>query len=116
MSTIKVDTIKDTNNVEVYTAKAWVNFDGSQAAADMIRESGNISSITDNGTGDYTLNFTNAMEDANYSTVASNTYSGLYSNRTAGAIVMNTGNVRIVTQNYLGSGGDSDVITVAVFR
>ena len=69
MSTIKVDTIKNTSNVEVFTAKAWVNFDGTQAAASMIRASGNVSSITDNGTGDYTVNFTNAMTDANYSTV-----------------------------------------------
>jgi hypothetical protein len=66
MSTIKVDTIKDTNNVEVYTCKAWVNFDGTQTAASMIRADGNVSSITDNGTGNYTVNFTNAMTDANY--------------------------------------------------
>ena len=64
MSTIKVDTIKDTNNVEVYTCKAWVNFNGEGTVA--IRGSGNVSSITDNGTGYYTINFTNAMEDTNY--------------------------------------------------
>ena len=66
MSTVKVDTIKTTGNVEVYTCKAWVNFDGTQTAASMIRASGNVTSITDNGTGDYTINFTNAMTDANY--------------------------------------------------
>ena len=65
MSTIKVDTIKTTSNVEVYTAKAWVNFDGSGTVA--IRASGNVTSITDNGTGDYTVNFTTAMTDINYS-------------------------------------------------
>ena len=68
MSTIKVDTIKDTNNVEVYTCKAWVNFNGTGTVA--IRESGNVSSITDNGTGDYTLNFTNSFADADYCLVA----------------------------------------------
>ena len=65
MSTIKVDTIKTTSNVEVFTAKAWVNFNGTGTVA--IRASGNVSSITDNGTGDYTVNFTTAMPDVNYS-------------------------------------------------
>jgi hypothetical protein len=49
----------------IYGARAWVNFDGTGTVA--IRASGNVSSITDNGTGDYTVNFTNAMPDANYS-------------------------------------------------
>ena len=71
MSTIKVDTIKDTNNVEVYTAKAWVNFDGTWTSGDPIRASGNVSSITDNGNGDYTVTFTNAMTNVNYVTFSS---------------------------------------------
>ena len=71
MSTIKVDTIKNTSNVEVFTVKAWVNFDGTQTAANMIRASGNVNSITDNGTGDYTVNFTTAMPDANYAVTTS---------------------------------------------
>ena len=49
----------------VYGCRAWVNFDGTGTVA--IRDSGNVSSITDNGTGDYTVNFTNALTDANYS-------------------------------------------------
>lgn len=68
MSTLKVGTIQNASGVEVYTAKAWVNFNGTGTVA--IRASGNVSSITDNGTGDYTVNFTNAMPDANYATVA----------------------------------------------
>jgi hypothetical protein len=48
-----------------YGCRAWVNFNGTGTVA--IRGSGNVSSITDNGTGDYTINFTNAMPDANYS-------------------------------------------------
>lgn len=67
MSTIKCTTIQNLSGVEVYTAKAWVNFNGTGTVA--IRASGNISSITDNGVGDYTVNFTNAMIDANYSPV-----------------------------------------------
>jgi len=48
-----------------YSARAWVNFNGSGTVA--IRESGNVSSITDNGTGNFTINFTTAMPDENYS-------------------------------------------------
>ena len=65
MSTLKTNTIKNTDDVEMYLAKAWVNFNGTGTVA--IRAAGNVSSITDNGTGDYTLNFTTAMPDANYS-------------------------------------------------
>ena len=43
----------------IYAARAWVNFNGTGTVA--IRASGNVSSITDNGTGDYTVNFTTAM-------------------------------------------------------
>lgn len=48
----------------IYPCRAWVNFNGTGTVA--IRASGNVSSITDNGTGDYTVNFTTAMPDANY--------------------------------------------------
>uniref|UniRef100_UPI0040476853 hypothetical protein n=1 Tax=Shewanella sp. TaxID=50422 RepID=UPI0040476853 len=47
--------------------KAWVNFNGTGTVA--IRAQYNVSSITDNGTGDYTVNFTTAMADVNYTTV-----------------------------------------------
>lgn len=47
-----------------YSARAWVNFNGTGTVA--IRASGNVSSITDNGVGNYTVNFTNAMPDVNY--------------------------------------------------
>jgi hypothetical protein len=56
-----------TGTAPLYAARAWVNFNGTGTVA--IRESGNVSSITDNGTGDYTVNFTTAMPDANYSIV-----------------------------------------------
>jgi hypothetical protein len=49
----------------MFSCRAWVNFNGTGTVA--IRASGNVSSITDNGTGDYTVNFTTAMPDANYS-------------------------------------------------
>ena len=52
-----------------YGVRAWVNFNGTGTVA--IRASGNVSSITDNGTGDYTVNFTNALSDSNFSFVGS---------------------------------------------
>ena len=51
-----------------YQCRAWVNFNGTGTVA--IRASGNVSSITDNGVGNYTVNFVNAMVDANHSAVA----------------------------------------------
>ena len=48
----------------VYAARAWVNFNGTGTVA--IRASGNVSSITDNAAGNYTVNFTTAMQDADY--------------------------------------------------
>ena len=109
MSTIKVDTIKDTNNVEVYTAKAWVNFDGTGTVA--IRESGNVSSITDNGTGNYDVNFTTAMSDANYSTVCG----GYGGNSCTIGNPPTTSAVQVISF-YNGSYYDVAQVTVAVFR
>lgn len=73
MSTIKATTLSNlagsktvpTDTVVDGSAKAWVNFNGTGTVA--IRRAFNVSSITDNGTGDYTVNFTNAMVDAGYS-------------------------------------------------
>ncbi len=48
----------------IYGARAWVNFNGTGTVA--IRASGNVSSITDSGTGQYTVNFTTAMPDTNF--------------------------------------------------
>ena len=62
------DGLNASGSAPVYACRAWVNFNGTGTVA--IRESGNVSSITDNGTGDYTVNFTTAMEDANYAATA----------------------------------------------
>lgn len=77
MSTAQFDTLKNrlgTKSVPVDTvidgsAKAWVNFNGTGTVA--IRAAFNVSSITDNGTGDYTANFVTPMPDANYALVGS---------------------------------------------
>ena len=62
------DALNATGSAPVYACRAWVNFNGTRTVA--IRGSGNVSSITDNGVGLYTVNFTTAMQDANYSAIA----------------------------------------------
>jgi len=59
------DSLNATGSAPVYACRAWVNFDGTGTVS--IRASGNVSSITDRGTGKYTVNFTTAIEDINYS-------------------------------------------------
>ncbi|MFN9252835.1 MAG: hypothetical protein ACK6BL_02670 [Holosporaceae bacterium] len=59
-------TIAAPGSAPLYACRAWVNFNGTGTVA--IRGSGNVSSITDNGVGNYTVNFTTAMQDANYAT------------------------------------------------
>jgi len=58
-----------TGSAPIYACRAWVNFNGTSTVA--IRASGNVSSITDNGTGDFTVNFTTALSDVNYAAVGS---------------------------------------------
>jgi hypothetical protein len=113
MSTLKVSTLQNLSGTEVYTAKAWVNFNGTGTVA--IRAAGNVSSITDNGTGDYTLNFTNAFADANYAPVAIGELNGgAMSIANTQAISASSWNVRI--RDNAGNNIDSSVTTVAIFR
>lgn len=117
MSTLKVNAIQNASGVEVYTAKAWVNFNGTGTVA--IRASGNVSSITDNGTGDYTVNFTNAMADANYSFNCSGTPQNSATDQCrpygSTATSQSTTVVRII---YVGNSGVIDPLhaCVAIFR
>ena len=74
--TLTISTLSDGTNSTSSTnciqgsAKAWVNFNGTNAS---IRASYNVSSVTRNGTGDYTVTMTNAMSDANYTVSISST-------------------------------------------
>jgi hypothetical protein len=76
--------IKLQSNGVTTNALAWVNFNGTGTVA--IRSSYNVSSITDNGTGDYTVNFTNALSDANYSAVLTGGFSSAVNHYTYPAI------------------------------
>jgi hypothetical protein len=96
-----------------YQCRAWVNFDGTGTVA--IRASGNVSGITDNGTGDYTVNFATALSDANYSAVSICGTAGV----TQGLSVMQTittTTAPIFTVSTVGVLTDYSSVTVAIFR
>jgi hypothetical protein len=99
-----------------YGCRAWVNFNGTGTVA--IRASANVTSITDNGTGNYTVNITTAMPDANYSTVwigggqgaSGSSYSVAAGSQTTSAVTIQARAV---------SGGavvDENPCNVAIFR
>jgi len=94
-------------------ALAWVNFNGTGTVA--IRSSYNVSSITDNGTGDYTVNFATALSDANYSMTASSGTPGT----TAGYITYNTTTpsttaLRLAAVSSLGTLFDASYVSVTI--
>jgi hypothetical protein len=97
-----------------YGCRAWVNFNGTGTVA--IRASGNVSSITDNGTGDYNVNLTTAMPDTNYACVSSSigprdTFNTVYPSTTSVMIV------GCYSGPVTGSGPvDRSIVLVAAFR
>jgi hypothetical protein len=106
-----------------YGCRAWVNFNGTGTVA--IRASGNVSSITDNGTGDYTVNFTTALVDANYCLTFGGTgntgspASSAFAGGIRSDVALTTSSVRIVTGS-IGTGAaitqDPLIVNVAIFR
>ncbi|CAB4141646.1 hypothetical protein UFOVP420_25 [uncultured Caudovirales phage] len=98
-----------------YGCRAWVNFNGTSTVA--IRASGNVTSITDNGTGDYTVNFTTAMVDANYAvTGTAGDFTGGVQNRmTVDPKVFAAGSIRFNTDNS-SSTIDVAAVSVAIHR
>lgn len=107
----------------MFACRAWVNFNGTGVVA--IRASGNVSSITDNGVGDYTVNFTTALPDANYALVGINTVA---SDGTKGAVCLaagydNPATLKSTTQVRIRTGQanavtfvDFQEINLAIFR
>jgi hypothetical protein len=133
MSTLKTNTIQHLtsgfNNIVTHTdgagtvnaahCRAWVNFDGT-AGTISPRASFNVSSITDNGTGDYTVNFSNALADANYAVAGivrftangSITLGGM----TGSTTWQQAGNVRLQVLTTPGGLVDAEYVTAAIFR
>jgi len=124
MSTLRVTTITTPSGGQPTIdglAKAWVNFNGTGTVA--IRASFNVSSITDNGTGNYTVNFTTAMPDANYA--FSGSAAAQYTNGLTLYLGQDSNDTRSTTQlnfvtlyNNASTVGpdDSPNVNVAVFR
>jgi hypothetical protein len=74
--------INASGSAPIYACRAWINFDGTSASIGTGRASGNVSGVTDNGTGDYTVTFGTEMPDKNYSvcSVGSRNYDNTSSN------------------------------------
>lgn len=125
MSTARFNTLENaagSKSVPVNTlvdgsAKAWVNFNGTGTVA--MRAAFNVSSITDNSTGDYTVNFTTAMPDANYAVggFGGQNLDGGYIQLSTSA-APTTSACRITTGSIPGvhSARDMAYVCVAVFR
>ena len=105
--------------VTAYGIRAWVNFNGKNTVS--IRDNGNVSSITDNGTGDYTVNFSTAMPDANYSVLiqSGEDTSGSHSNHIGANLhrsAPTTSACRVNTSSLNGSAVDHQFIFVGIIR
>jgi hypothetical protein len=106
------------------SVRAWVNFNGTGTVA--IRASYNVTSITDNGTGDYTLNFTTALPDADYAVnittspiygVVWSGASGLFSEAAAATeVAPSTTSFRFGTRNSSVAPADVKYVSAAIFR
>lgn len=98
----------------IYACRAWVNFNGAETVG--INASGNVSSITDNGVGTYTVNLTAAMPDWNYSC----NVSAFRINDVAHVATINriytTTQVGINTFSNFGPVEDSSIINISIFR
>ena len=112
----------------IYACRAWVNFDGTtnEAGFCTIRDSGNVSSITDNGTdnglaGIYTVTFATEMQDANYSAIGMtlDLYYGGVTFLHGDVAFYTTSSLRIIARNNSGTEpalGDPGIVCLAVFR
>jgi hypothetical protein len=117
-TTLNTDEIIDKNSKQA--CKAWVNFDGTTNTAGncTIRGQHNVSSVADNGSGDYTINFTTAITDANYSVVGMATesstygYVDMYLDR---VLTVTTSSCRVQCINHSSSYTDPDYAMIQVF-
>ena len=102
-----------TGSAPAFAVRAWVNFDGTGTVA--IRASGNVSSITDNATGVYTINYTTALPNDDYSITfgARRSTSGQDSNGRLSATIT-TSATRMVTYDENGNDIDSETICATV--
>lgn len=104
----------ESDNVAKRTAKAWVNFNGTGTVT--IRSSFNVSSITDNGIGDYSVNFSTAFADSNYAaTIGFEQVDAVSSTLAAGIKTMSTSAVRIKSERSNGADEDLNFVCLSAF-
>jgi len=99
----------------IYACRAWVNFDGTLSTPIPPRGNGNVSSVTKNGTGDYTLNFGVGMPDANYAALVTSQTSITASALTR-FVSATTSNYRFLTTDSAGGVANIEYIMVGIFR
>ena len=105
----------------VYACRAWVNFDGTTNTAGFctIRDSGNVSTVADNGTGDYTINFATAMPDNDYVVTSVGSAGASQSVRTPTVVDGNTKSttqLQVRYQRYDSTLSDQSNCFLAIFR
>ncbi len=103
--------LKVQSNGVTTNALAWVNFNGTGTVA--IRSSYNVSSITDNGTGNYTVNFAAALSDANYSAQVTNSF--VQNASVPATSDFATTSLRVRCYNVNDTIEDASVVSVAIF-
>lgn len=102
----------------IYSCRAWCNFNGTTTPP-TIRASGNVSSVTRNSTGEYTVNFATAMPDANYAHDAQASFSNTGNvNEEGKSYDPQTSSVRVRTSNNAAANGagNADEVRLTVFR
>jgi hypothetical protein len=108
------DALNASGSAPIYACRAWVNFNGIGTVS--IRASGNVSSITDGGTGIYTVNLTTAMPDVNYSAAFSVGDSGASNQCFMSRNASTTSSITIRYWNSSNVLTDYDPVYVAIFR
>jgi|688.fasta_scaffold192538_2 hypothetical protein len=121
------------NSPPIFACRAWVNFDGTRDTTGatstsntnrLIRGSGNVTSVLRNGVGDYTINFTTAMPDANYCATTgwatagapSTSYDGSASVYSAATVTASSVRVFSAQGASIGVGEEAEYYAVAIFR
>jgi len=107
------------SNATAYGCRAWVNFDGKAASIGSGRANGNVSSVADNGTGQYTVNFSNSFPDNNYAVAQfcrADSGGGMRVCVGRGSPGFATGSIQVEVRNGSNNFEDVDVVCLAFFR
>ena len=114
--------INASGSAPIYACRAWINFDGTSASIGSGRANGNVSGVTDNGTGDYTITFSTAMPDANYAVSAlakrpsSDSHQDIYCFFEK-STTLSTSSFRIAMRSAINNAAkDGDVVCFSIFR